>query len=86
MRDISPLVWFGKRQVNPIPKHFVRATTPGTEGAYEWVQCKLTGRFGIMTGADIDDGLVLSTGLTEIFYFEDPADAMMYELRWSGSK
>jgi hypothetical protein len=86
MREISPLVWFGKREVTHIPKHFVKAPTPVLEDSYEWVQCKLTGRFGIGNGLDTDNDLMVVTSLTQYIYFEDPADAMMFELRWSGSK
>lgn len=84
MRDIDPLVWFGTRELLAIPKHFIRATTPITsESQKMWVITKLKGRYSI--GSFETANLVLGSVLNQYIFFEDPAEAMMYELRWSGS-
>ena len=78
MRDLDPLVWFGKREVEVVPKHFVRTTSPETRDSKNWVITSLKGRYGT-----IRINHTLSWG--SYFCFEDPAEAMMYELRWSGN-
>jgi hypothetical protein len=80
-REIDPQSWFGIREIKSnIPKHFIKSNTPMSEESYIWVVKKLAGRFGTSTDASnllsiIDDAYV---------YFEDPKEAMIYELRWSG--
>lgn len=81
-REINPQLWFGTREITEsIPKHFIRATTPMSEESYIWVVKKLVGRFG--TSIDISK---IASFIDETYvYFEDPKEAMIYELRWSGS-
>jgi len=81
MREMDPLVWFGQRQVTPAPRHFTKTSTPATEEARVWVLTTLKGRFSLVATADpttlVDWG--------KYYYFEDSAEAMLYELRWSGN-
>jgi len=80
-REIDPLSWFGTREVKTtIPKHFTKSSTPMSEESYIWVVKKLAGRFG--TSVDISN--ISSIIDDNYFYFEDPKEAMIYELRWSG--
>lgn len=78
-REIDPQSWFGTREVkSSLPKHFIKASTAITEESYQWVIKKLAGRFitiGDVTESFLDKSYV---------YFEDPKEAMIYELRWSG--
>lgn len=76
MKEINPIVWFSKRELGNIPRHFAKAQTPKTEESYIWVLTKLQGRFGVSS-----DELFTTS---QYFFFEDPAEAMIYELRWSG--
>jgi hypothetical protein len=79
-REIDPQSWFGTREIKGgIPKHFVKATTSMSEESYLWVVKKLYGRFG--TSMDLSN-LMLDI---HYIYFEDPKEAMIYELRWAGS-
>jgi folate-dependent tRNA-U54 methylase TrmFO/GidA len=82
MRDIDPLVWFGTRELKVIPKHFIRATTPATSESIMWVITKLTGRYSVGSYETI--AMVLGANLNQYIFFEDPAEAMIYELRWAG--
>lgn len=71
--DINLHTWFIDRNLNPCPDHFVKTNTILTPEAIDWIYEKLTGRF--------------STGHTGIYLgqcpsFEDPKEAMMYELTW----
>lgn len=89
MRDIDPLVWFGEREVTPTPKHFIRTTTTITNESMMWIITKLKGRYSVDVYQDISSisgiGLV-GNDFSKYPYFEDPAEAMIYELRWAGSK
>ena len=80
-RELDPYVWFGEREISPIPRHFVKASTPMTTENNLWVMTRLKGRYGV--GISENDNEFLSS-LESFFYFEDPGEAMMYELRWSG--
>lgn len=81
-REIDPQSWFGVREIkNIIPKHFTKSSTSMTEESYLWVVKKLAGRFG--TSIDMSTVSSFNDGDTYV-YFEDPKEAMIYELRWSG--
>jgi hypothetical protein len=86
MREVSPLLWFGDRELAVTPKHFTKAPTPMTDASYQWVVSTLVGRFSI-SSLTLDDGTsfpIIGSTFSTYFYFEDPAEAMVYELRWSG--
>jgi hypothetical protein len=83
MRDVNLQVWFGERELTHVPPHFVKATTPLTSESLHWINSKLTGRYTISTYTD-DTNFIID--LSKSVYFEDPGEAMMYELRWAGSK
>jgi hypothetical protein len=84
MKELDPLVWFSNREVSYVPPHFTKTNTPHSDDAYRWVITTLRGRFGISSGRK-EVTTKFSTDWVNYFYFEDPAEAMMYELRWSGS-
>jgi hypothetical protein len=71
--DINLYTWFVDRNVNPCPDHFVKSNTELTEEAKVWLYEKLTGRFCLSHG-----GLFMG----QYPAFEDPKEAMMYELTW----
>ena len=74
IEDINLYTWFVDRNINPCPDHFVKSKTELTDESRSWIYEKLTGRFS--TG--------YSTGflLGQCPAFEDPKEAMMYELAW----
>ena len=80
-RELDPYVWFGEREISPIPRHFVKASTPMTTENNLWVMTRLKGRYGVGVSENSNEFL---SGLDSFMYFEDPGEAMMYELRWSG--
>lgn len=70
--DINLYTWFMDRELSFVPDHFSASTTPVTPEAKEWILEKLTGRFALK-----------STGLiSQLPYFEDPKEAIFYELKW----
>jgi len=83
MREVNPLVWFGERELNYVPPHFVKATTPLTAESLFWIDSTLTGRYTISLRTE-NSSFVFETH--KHVYFEDPGEAMLYELRWAGSK
>lgn len=69
--------WFGKRQLNFCPKHFIRASTALDDEKLFWVLETLHGRFFV-------SGNSLSIiDFNDEIYFEDTQDLMLYELTWS---
>lgn len=81
MREMDPLVWFGQRQITPSPRHFVKTTTPSNNEIHTWVLSTLKGRFSLETGSNLSS--LQDWG--SYYAFEDPGEAMMFELRWSGN-
>jgi hypothetical protein len=80
MRELDPQVWFGQRDVNPVPRHFIKTSPIASYGEMlEWVLTRLRGRYGYRSTTEFD-----FSPTVEHFFFEDPAEAMMFELRWSG--
>lgn len=69
--------WLKYREMEFCPKHFVLANTQLTEKSKLWVLERLHGRFYIMS-----DFTSLFDEQQRI-YFEDPQEAVFYELTWS---
>jgi hypothetical protein len=84
--NFNPLLWYGERKLQHIPPHFTKATTALTDDALFWVITKCHGRYSISTVEEDENDIMSIFILTQNIYFEDPAEAMMYELRWSGGK
>jgi hypothetical protein len=84
---INPLLWFGEREVKThVPPHFVKCESQLTEKSKLWVLTKLQGRYSIAIGQDTSNEITFLFADKQYIYFEDPAEATFYELRWSGSK
>jgi len=81
MREMDPLVWFGNRVVKPAPRHFTGTSVPSNHDIHSWVLTNLKGRYSLETNSFGGHSLDLGS----YYYFEDPAEAMIFELRWSGN-
>lgn len=77
--DINFYQWFGERELSFVPKHFVISSTPITDESREWIFEKLTGRFALVF--NVDGSYSVFSGLRVAF--EDPKEAVFYELTWS---
>lgn len=80
--SIDPLVWFSDRELKFAPKHFTTAHSLLTLDGKKWIMNKLRGRFALVhpkDGFGLDD--ILGTNLVPAF--EDPQEAVLYELMWS---
>ncbi len=84
MNDINLLTWFGQRQLDFCPKHFVKTNTPLTDERRMWIFEKLQGRFYCQQVDRLDLRMLLDD-ITELSvpFFEDPQEAILYELMWS---
>lgn len=74
--------WCMKRELKFAPLHFVVSKAPITDKSKLWILEKLTGRFCIIESmsADVTDlSIDWSTGYPA---FEDPKEAILYELTW----
>ena len=81
MNEINLQIWYSARAIEFVPPHFIRAETNLTEDSLFWVRSRLQGRYSIQLAYDNN---VLFTERTCV-YFEDSAEAMLFELRWAGS-
>lgn len=80
--EINPQVWFGSRELDFTPKHFVLAKTKLSIESKTWILNKLSGRFSLVQYTD-DSTDFFITGDSCFPAFEDPAEAVLYELYWS---
>jgi hypothetical protein len=80
---IDPFTWCGDRELKYKPKHFVTVRTSVTIESKKWIYNKLKGRFAITFGNPTDDQLLLDFELFGFPSFEDPSEAVLYELTWS---
>jgi hypothetical protein len=85
MYKLDPLVWFDARRVEFEPKHFVRAKTGITEESKKWIEKTLTGRYYIPMPTIYDFNVLFDNNSSTTFApsFEDPSEAVFYELTWS---
>jgi hypothetical protein len=86
MDEINVKIWYSKRQLEKVPVHFIKATTPITAQSLAWIRNFLYGRFAVHRSVDDSFGVQLSFENKEYPFFEESSEVMMYELRWSGSK
>jgi len=79
--QLDPITWFSERELTYTPKHFIVTTHPCTEESKQWVLDKLTGRFSITYPSVSNTIYELIT--PSCIAFEDPQEAVFYELKWS---
>ncbi len=80
--SIDPITWFGERKMLFTPSHFTISNTPLTPESNQWLLNNLTGRYSIVnTTSDIDGFLLMQSFGNPAF--EDPREAVIYELTWS---
>lgn len=78
---INPFIWYGARELELIPKHFTRCTTPINVTSKYWIRNNAKGRYSFSTTPNLSDML----SFFEYAYFEKTSDAVLYELMWSGT-
>lgn len=86
IKEINPTTWYSERELSFTPTHFVVATTPITVESKLWILDSLQGRFSVMSRVDTNtpfQSMLIMHSLDGVPAFEDPKEAMMYELKWS---
>ena len=78
--EIDPYIWFAEREVKFLPKHFTISTTELTVESKQWILDNLKGRFCIV---HLSSQIFLIDMYLGNIAFEDPKDAVFYELKWS---
>jgi hypothetical protein len=81
--QLDPITWFSERELRYTPKHFIITKHEYTEESKQWVLDKLSGRFSIAPYNTTSDDSLLSLFTTGHLAFEDPHEALFYELKWS---
>jgi hypothetical protein len=82
---IDPAVWYTDREVfNHTPIHFVKVKTALTEESKSWILNNLKGRFttvhsDVFENSEFD---LLIQSLYGYPAFEDPKEAILFELTW----
>ena len=79
MTTIDPITWFSDREVSFKPPHFVMANTQGNEESKFWILTNLRGRFALIQ----DSNYTPTDKKKFVPAFEDPQEAILYELAWS---
>jgi|FreactcultureFD7_1027221.scaffolds.fasta_scaffold08202_5 transposase len=75
--DVNLYEWFLERELSFVPEHFVVSETVLTTESKLWIKEKLIGRYAIFTK---HTGYYNANGYPA---FEDPKEAMFYELKWA---
>lgn len=81
IEDTNFYTLFGNRELTLTPQHFVVATTPLSTESRNWILESTVGRFSIIIK---QDSAYEDTAFKRDFpAFEDPKEAILYELTWS---
>jgi hypothetical protein len=78
---LDPITWFTDRELSYTPKHFTVTSHPCTSESKQWVLDKLSGRFSVTY--PIVSNNILELISPSCIAFEDPQEAIFYELKWS---
>lgn len=81
--NINLMTWFSERELDYCPKHFVQVNTPIDDQKHLWILQNLQGRYHITQkkSKTNDEFLFLFEDMFPCF--EDPQEAVLYELTWS---
>ena len=83
---VDPIIWYAEREVSGhTPKHFVKTTTALTTESKLWILNTLKGRYSV-AHSEIRDGDAFDLLISTLYgypAFEDPKEAILYELTWS---
>lgn len=84
--NLDLTTWFSDRELNYKPKHFIQTKTLASLESKKWILNKLQGRFTIIPAQyfhiqeDYDVSFIDKYGYPA---FENPNEAILYELTWS---
>lgn len=78
--NINLQTWFSTRELDFCPKHFTKCSTILSDDSKMWILEKLSGRYYFENKVFGDSFLYLGE---QVPRFEDPQEAVLYELTWS---
>lgn len=81
--QLDPVTWFSERELTYTPKHFIITKHEYTLESKQWVLDKMSGRFSVAPYNTYGDNSLLTLFTTGHLAFEDPLEAVFYELKWS---
>jgi hypothetical protein len=81
--QLDPITWFSERELSYTPKHFIITKHEFTAESKQWVLDKLVGRFSVAPYNSNDNDSFLLMFSSGHLAFEDPQEALFYELKWS---
>lgn len=79
--NINLHTWFSNRQCDYLPKHFTPTNTYVTDENHLWILEKFQGRYYIGEKQGETASYLLEN--YNVVYFEDPQEAVFFELKWS---
>lgn len=85
MKAINPITWFSDRELRYNPGHFILVRIPIDNDRMEWILDNLSGRFCLVDTPGLSSGTGYSHNVQDWGYypaFEDPAEAIHYQLIW----
>lgn len=72
-----------ERELKFMPHHFVVSKTPINTDSKNWIYKNLHGRFCLVESiGDREDDSIIDFWITSFPAFEDPQEAILYELTW----
>lgn len=81
--EIQYQIWFGNRELEFCPPHFTKTNTLCTMESRLWIYEKCLGRFCFLN-KQLELGEWFINSIDGKYpAFEDPQEAVMYELTWS---
>lgn len=85
--SINLSTWFSERELTFVPVHFVAANSRLTTESIAWTLENLQGRYAIRPADPylyyVNTRSVHDVYESKIIFFEDPTEALFYDLRWS---
>jgi len=80
---VHPQIWYAKRELEFTPSHFIKSKVPLYSNSLEWLVNHTQGRYSIIQTLERDEDNFLIV-LSNLGYpaFENPQEAIMYELKW----
>ena len=78
--NLNIQTWYTERQMSFCPKHFISVKIPLTDEKKFWIIDKLSGRYFI---GEITSTAFLFADFDEYPSFEDPQEAILFQLTWS---
>lgn len=79
--NVNPSIWYQERLLKFKPTHFVVTKTAITEKSLQWIYETCEGRFCLTHQLDSMDDVFIT--IPTVPAFEDPKEAILYELTWS---